>query len=139
MLRDIVLVPGGGVHFLKLAQKKVMLGTDTAPHDDIKKFCDCGCAGVFNGPIALQLLAELFYRYSTPEMFQAFVSDNAKAIYGVNPPKKVVTLAREPFVIPEHYGSVSPMWHGKEIPWSVNSGRLIITIGGCNAERSLCP
>lgn len=118
-LQDIVLGVCGDKRF-EMAQKKIMLGTDSAPHDEYRKLCDCGCAGVFNAPIALQLIADLFYRYSNMERFQAFVSDNAKQIYGINPPKKTVVLERTTFIIPAKYGNVVPMWAGTEIPWSVS-------------------
>jgi dihydroorotase len=86
--------------------RKAMLGTDSAPHAIDKK-------------------AEMFYTRGKLEYFQRFVSDNAKAIYGINPPKKIVTLKREPFTIPATYGNnVVPMWAGKTIPWTVESVKL---------------
>lgn len=100
--------------------EKVMLGTDSAPHPIDKKECACGCAGVFTAPIALQLVMEVFDRNGTYENLQAFVSNNARRIYGVTPPAKQVTLKREPFGIPAAYGNnVVPMWAGQEIGWSI--------------------
>ena len=104
-------------------QRKLMLGTDSAPHDESNKLKDCGCAGIFTAPIALQLLAEDFHRYSYQEKFQDFVSGNAQRIYGIEPiHKKTVTLVRKPFIIPARYGKVVPMWAGQKIQWSIDDG-----------------
>ncbi|XP_021774235.1 dihydroorotase, mitochondrial-like isoform X2 [Chenopodium quinoa] len=40
--------------------KKYFLGTDSAPHERWKKECSCGCAGIFNSPVALSLYAKVF-------------------------------------------------------------------------------
>ncbi|GKD41440.1 dihydroorotase, mitochondrial isoform X1 [Tanacetum coccineum] len=40
--------------------KRFFLGTDSAPHDRLKKECACGCAGVFNAPVALSVYAKVF-------------------------------------------------------------------------------
>lgn len=115
------------------ARKKVCLGTDSAPHDITKKL-ECGCAGVFSAPIALQFLAagfvgprvDLFDRHwSGTNRFQQFVSDNAKAIYGVVPPPKKVVLKRQEFTVPNMYGGlvnrIVPMWAGLKLDWTVES------------------
>ncbi len=36
------------------------LGTDTAPHTADTKECACGCAGIFNAPVAMQVYAQVF-------------------------------------------------------------------------------
>ena len=40
--------------------KRFFLGTDSAPHEKRKKECPCGCAGIFNAPVALSLYAKVF-------------------------------------------------------------------------------
>jgi dihydroorotase len=40
--------------------KRFFLGTDSAPHDRRKKECACGCAGIYNSPVALSLYAKVF-------------------------------------------------------------------------------
>ena len=40
--------------------KRFFLGTDSAPHDRLKKESACGCAGVFNAPVALSVYAKVF-------------------------------------------------------------------------------
>ncbi len=108
-------------HAAVTAHPKLSFGSDSAPHPVHKKEC-CGCAaGVFTAPIALQLLAGLFEQHGALDRLQAFVSGNARRIYGVTPPVKTVTLEKKPFAIPASYGEVVPMWAGQEIPWSLSA------------------
>jgi dihydroorotase len=99
---------------------KVMFGSDSAPHpQEAKESCGCA-AGVFTAPIALQILTELFVKHSSVEKLQDFVSNNAQKIYpNIKVPKKVVTLERIPFQIPEKYGDVVPMYAGETIQYSI--------------------
>lgn len=99
---------------------KVMFGSDSAPHPQHAKE-SCGCAaGVFTAPIALQVLAQLFEEHSSIEKLQAFVSDNAKAIYNhIKIPNKTVTLEKKPFRVPAKYGEVVPMYAGEELRYSI--------------------
>jgi len=106
-----------------MAHPKVMFGSDSAPHPRDKKEAPGCAAGVFSAPIVLQLLATLFEEADVLENLQKFVSDNAKAIYGIEPPQKEVVLVKEPFEVPLSYGpqQVVPMAAGKTIPWRVLS------------------
>lgn len=103
------------------AHPKLMHGSDSAPHPISNKECPGCAAGVFTAPILLPLLAELFAKHGALDRLQAFVSDNAQRIYGVQPPATQVTLASQPMVIPDRYDSVVPMWAGKQLGWSVVS------------------
>jgi len=103
------------------AHPKVMFGSDSAPHPQHKKE-SCGCAaGVFTAPIALQLLCEIFEQFGKLDNLQDFVSDNAQRIYGICPEFKEVTLEKRPFVVPENYGGVVPMYAGETINWAIES------------------
>jgi len=106
------------------AHPKVMFGSDSAPHPRHAKE-SCGCAaGVFTAPIALQLLAELFVSNNAPlENLQAFVSDNARHIYGLTPLKKEVVLQRTPFNIPSQYNGVVPMYASETINYTIKEVR----------------
>jgi len=103
------------------AHPKVMFGSDSAPHPKSAKECSGCAAGVFTAPIALQVLAELFEKNSSLDNLQKFVSDNAKSIYGINPPKKRVTLKKESFTVPKIYKEVVPFMAEEEIAWSISS------------------
>jgi dihydroorotase len=103
------------------AHPKVMFGSDSAPHPRSKKE-SCGCAaGVFTAPIALQLLCEIFEQFDKLDNLQTFVSDNAQSIYGICPEFKEVTLEKRPFVVPESYSNVVPMYAGETINWAIES------------------
>ncbi len=103
------------------AHPKVMFGSDSAPHPRHKKE-SCGCAaGVFTAPIALQLLCEIFDQFDKLDNLQAFVSDNAQNIYGICPEFKEVVLENRPFVIPEDYSNVVPMYASGTINWAIES------------------
>jgi len=99
--------------------KKVMFGSDSAPHPTHKKEC-CGCAaGVFTSPIALQALAGLFEKNGKLENLQSFISDNAQEIYDFKPILKEIVLKKEPFLVPQCYGDVVPMFAGEELGWNI--------------------
>ncbi|KAI4341097.1 hypothetical protein MLD38_025863 [Melastoma candidum] len=40
--------------------RRFFLGTDSAPHEKRTKECPCGCAGIYNSPVALSLYAKVF-------------------------------------------------------------------------------
>ncbi len=103
------------------ANPKVMFGSDSAPHPQDKKE-SCGCAaGVFTAPIALQALAQLFEKHNVLDNLQAFVSDNARAIYEYKPIEKEIVLEKTPFVVPKSYKDVVPMFAGEELSWSIKN------------------
>ncbi len=103
------------------ANPKVMFGSDSAPHPVDKKE-SCGCAaGVFTAPIALQALAQLFEKHNALDNLQAFVSDNARAIYEYKPIKKEIILEKTPFIVPKSYEGVVPMFAGEELSWSIKN------------------
>lgn len=103
------------------AHPKLSFGSDSAPHPVHAKEC-CGCAaGVFTAPMALSALASLFEAHGSLDNLQAFVSERARKIYGVNPPQKTVTLKRKDWVVPKKYGDVVPYMAGETLPWSVES------------------
>lgn len=104
---------------------RLMFGSDSAPHPRHKKEC-CGCAaGVFTAPVALPRLAALFAEHDKLHNLQAFVSDNARRIYGLAPVARTVTLRDTPMQVPSCYKSygeqVVPMFAGETLPWSVLS------------------
>jgi dihydroorotase len=101
------------------AHPKLMFGSDSAPHPLHRKEAAGCAAGVFTAPVILPLLAELFERHEALPRLQAFVSDTARRIYGIAPPAKTVTLARQPWVVPARYGEVVPFYAGQALPWQV--------------------
>lgn len=102
------------------AHPKVMFGSDSAPHPTHAKEC-CGCAaGVFTSPLALPALAQLFEVRNSLENLQAFISDNARRIYGITPLEKEIRLIKEPMEVAKVYGDVVPMFAGETLGWRVD-------------------
>jgi dihydroorotase len=101
------------------AHPKLMFGSDSAPHPQSAKECSGCAAGVFTAPIALPRLVELFAQHHALDRLQAFVSDNARRIYDIQPPARVVELAKTPWVVPERYGTVIPLHAGETLAWQV--------------------
>ena len=79
---------------------------------------------MFTAPIALQLLTELFEKHGVLDNLQAFISGNAKNIYGVNPRNKTVTLEKKPFKVPAEYNGVVPMYANEKIAYSIKEVTL---------------
>jgi len=101
------------------AHPKLMFGSDSAPHPQSAKECSGCAAGVFTAPIALPCLVELFEQHYALDRLQAFVSDNARRIYDIQPPARVVELEKTPWMVPERYGAVIPMHAGETLAWQV--------------------
>jgi dihydroorotase len=62
---------------------KFFLGTDTAPHPKADKEADCGCAGIFSAPVALESYLQVFEEEGALDRFEAFASEYGAAFYGL--------------------------------------------------------
>ena len=82
-------------------QTQFFLGTDTAPHTADTKECACGCAGIFNAPVAMQVYAQIFAEEGALDRLEAFASVNGPRFYGLPVNEKRVTLHAGPLVAPE--------------------------------------
>jgi dihydroorotase len=76
------------------------LGTDTAPHTTDTKECACGCAGVFNAPVALQVYAQVFAEENALDRLEAFASLNGPRFYGLPANEERITLKARPLDVP---------------------------------------
>ena len=75
------------------------LGTDTAPHTTDTKECACGCAGVFNAPVAMQVYTQVFAEEGALAHLEAFASLNGPRFYGLPANEETVTLYARPLDI----------------------------------------
>jgi dihydroorotase len=57
------------------------LGTDSAPHVRARKESDCGCAGIFSAPIAIELYAEAFAQAGALDRLEGFASHHGPDFY----------------------------------------------------------
>jgi dihydroorotase len=104
---------------------KFFLGTDTAPHPVKDKEMDCGCAGIFTAPAALELYAQVFAEESALDRLEAFASLNGPRFYGLAPNEERVTLVKSSWRVPTEVrageATVKPFLAGEEIGWQLQS------------------
>ena len=104
---------------------KFFLGTDTAPHPVKDKEADCGCAGIFTAPAALELYAQVFAEENALDRLEAFASLNGPRFYGLAPNEERITLLNRPWRIPSEVrageATVKPFLAGEEISWQIQS------------------
>lgn len=101
--------------------EKFFLGTDSAPHTVGAKESDCGCAGIFNAPTALELYAGVFEEEGALDKLEAFASLNGPAFYGLPVNEKTVVLERSGLKVAEQHVAagevVIPFYAGETLPW----------------------
>lgn len=100
---------------------KFFLGTDSAPHAVGAKESACGCAGVFNAPVALEAYATVFEEENALDRFEAFASEHGARFYGLPLNEGCVTLTRAPSLVPERIQSntttIIPYHAGTTLAW----------------------
>jgi dihydroorotase len=79
---------------------KFFLGTDSAPHGVAAKESDCGCAGIFCAPYALEAYAKVFEEEGALDRLEGFASEFGPAFYRLPLNEERVTLLREPVAVP---------------------------------------
>jgi dihydroorotase len=104
---------------------KFFLGTDSAPHPVHDKERDCGCAGIFSAPAALEIYAQVFDEENALDKLQAFASENGPRFYGLALNEARVTLKRHHSTVPENVpseaGPVQPFLAGQKIAWTLEA------------------
>ena len=99
------------------------LGTDSAPHAISDKESDCGCAGCYTAPFALELYAEVFEAHGKLDRLEAFASINGPDFYGLPRNTDTVTLIKKESTIPvaKAFGDneVRLLRGGEPVTWSV--------------------
>ncbi|GAB6075103.1 dihydroorotase [Nautilia lithotrophica] len=102
---------------VKSGHKKVMFGSDSAPHSIENKLK--GAAGLFSAPIILPALAEFFE--GDNDTFQKFISDNARENFNLDIPEREVILVEEEYIAPQMVGEVKPMFAGRRFSYSIKN------------------
>jgi dihydroorotase len=104
-------------------EAKFFLGTDSAPHEKDTKECSCGCAGVFNAPVALPICAAVFEVEDRLDRLEAFVADNGARFYDLPGNARTLELVRDEWTVPTSFkygnGSVVPLLAGGTLQWQV--------------------
>jgi dihydroorotase len=102
---------------------KFFLGTDSAPHHRPTKESGCGCAGIFNAPVALEAYATVFEDEGALDRLEGFASEHGPNFYGLPLNEGTVTLQRETTEVPDSLGlgdiELVPFLAGREIGWTM--------------------
>ncbi len=103
------------------------LGTDSAPHmRQWKSFC--GCAGIFNSPVALESYIKVFEEENALNQFEKFASINGPNFYNLPLNKEKIRLVSCSHKIPEFIevfeenkvvGKIKPFHAGETLTWRV--------------------
>ncbi|MBS0477713.1 MAG: dihydroorotase [Proteobacteria bacterium] len=101
---------------------KFFLGTDSAPHAIGRKEMDCGCAGIFNAPFALESYVAVFDEEGALDRFEGFASEHGPRFYGLPLNEGTVTLERGETRVPERVGDVVPFHAGERLAWRMAEG-----------------
>jgi dihydroorotase len=100
---------------------KFFLGTDSAPHTRNAKESACGCAGIFNAPVALEAYATVFEEEGALDCFEAFASENGPRFYSLPLNEGTVTLERKSFDVADSLGmgeiELVPFLAASELGW----------------------
>ena len=104
---------------------KYFLGTDSAPHHRHAKESDCGCAGIFNAPFALESYLTVFEEEGAIDRFEAFASLNGPRFYRLPVNEDEVTLERADILVPDEIDGgdarVVPFHAGERLGWRLRA------------------
>ncbi|BAW80901.1 dihydroorotase [Candidatus Nitrosoglobus terrae] len=102
---------------------RFFLGTDSAPHAKSTKEAACGCAGIYNSPVALEIYAEIFEASNALEKLEAFASFHGPDFYGLPRNQDTITLIKDSWQVPKSlpFGDeiLIPLRAGTTIIWRV--------------------
>ncbi|MFC0178679.1 dihydroorotase [Thorsellia kenyensis] len=104
--------------------KRLFLGTDSAPHFKHLKESACGCAGAFNSLNALSIYTQVFDEMNALEYLEAFCSENGARFYEMPLNEGTITMTKLPELQPteisvnEHV--IVPFMAGETLPWQVS-------------------
>lgn len=80
---------------------KFFLGTDSAPHPVGDKESSCGCAGIFNAPVAIEIYATVFDEENALDKFEGFASEHGPRFYGLSLNEDRILLIKQTTDVPE--------------------------------------
>lgn len=100
------------------------LGTDTAPHKVTDKESDCGCAGIFSAPVAIESYAQVFAEEQALDQLEGFASTHGPAFYRLPRNSSTLTLRAEEWSPPlsirlNDGGRIRPFCAGDTLHWKM--------------------
>ncbi len=106
---------------------RFFLGTDSAPHTASTKESACGCAGVFNAPNTMSVLAHVFEAVQALDKLEGFASEHGANFYQLPLNNRTMSLVKQNTPVQhaeqiqvgaEHVVVFDP---GEPLYWSVES------------------
>jgi dihydroorotase len=100
---------------------KFFLGTDSAPHQKHDKESDCGCAGIFSAPVAIESYAQTFEEMLALDRLEAFASEFGPRFYRLPLNEGTITLERVGHAVPDVIEDadirIVPFHAGETLAW----------------------
>ncbi|KAM7275910.1 hypothetical protein ACFE04_017776 [Oxalis oulophora] len=97
----------------------------SAPHKRQRKECSCGCAGIYNAPVALSVYAKVFEKAGALDKLEGFTSLNGPDFYGLPRNTSKIKLTKTPWKVPEShtfsFGEIVPMFAGETLEWQAST------------------
>lgn len=104
-------------------ESKFFLGTDSAPHAIHAKETTCGCAGIYNAPVAMEVYASVFEQMGRLDRLEAFASRNGPSFYGLPINSGKITLVKQDWQVADmqKFGTakIKPMCAGETLNWKL--------------------
>ncbi len=102
---------------------RFFLGTDSAPHAINAKQSACGCAGIYNAPVALEIYATVFEQAGKLEQLENFASHYGPQFYQLPVNNSRITLQKKDWQVAtqQAFGKerIQPMCAGETLHWQV--------------------
>lgn len=98
---------------------KFFLGTDSAPHAAAAKESACGCAGIYNAPVAMAAYATVFEEDGALDRLEDFASHFGPQFYGLPVNEDALVLERATLTVPGRMGDMVPFLAGETLNWRV--------------------
>ena len=98
---------------------KFFLGTDSAPHTVAAKESACGCAGIFNAPVAMAAYTTVFEEEGALDKLENFAAHFGAAFYGLPVNEETLVLEHINETVPDRIGDVVPFLAGETLQWRV--------------------
>ena len=103
--------------------KKLYLGTDSAPHARDQKENCCGCAGCYSHLSAIELYAEVFDEFNALDKLEGFASMHGPDFYGLPYNDSFIFLKRQKWKIPSSIKYLNteliPLGANSELNWKL--------------------
>ena len=101
------------------------MGTDSAPHSQLKKESSCGCAGVYSAHASIEIYAEIFEQHRALSKLEAFTSIFGANFYQLPVNDSKIKLIKSAWIMPAKltFGNerLIPLQANKTINWKVET------------------